>query len=122
MRHSLIRKNLIALSLIAAFGAVSVAQASAQDASAKTEMKSDMHQMKRATSDAWITTKVKSEFATTKGVDATDISVTTDHGHVTLSGAVSGASEITAAREVAMKVEGVKSVDTSGLKVTGGDD
>lgn len=122
MRHSLIRKNLIALSLIAAFGALPVAQVSARDTSAKTEMKSDMHQMERATSDTWITTKVKSEFATTKGVDATDISVTTKHGHVTLSGTVSGDSEITAAKEVAMKVKGVKSVDTSGLKITGHDD
>lgn len=119
MRHFLTRKNLIALSLIAAFGALPVTQASAQDTSAKTQMKSDMHQMERATSDTWITTKVKSEFATTKGVDATDISVTTKNGHVMLSGTVSGDSEITAAKEVAMKVKGVKSVDTSGLKITG---
>lgn len=122
MRHSTIRNNLSGAILVAALGAVPLAQANAQDPSAGTQMKSDMHKVERATSDAWITTKVKSEFATTKGVDATDISVTTRQGHVMLSGTVSGESEITAAREVAMKVKGVKSVDTSGLKITPGDD
>lgn len=122
MRHSTIRNNLSAAILVAALGAVPLAQANAQDPSAGTQMKSDMHKVERATSDAWITAKVKSEFATTKGVDATDISVTTRQGHVMLSGTVSGESEITAAKEVAMKVKGVKSVDTSGLKITPGDD
>lgn len=122
MRHSTIRNNLSAAILVAALGAVPLAQANAQDPSAGTQMKSDMHKVEHATSDAWITTKVKSEFATTKGVDATDISVTTRQGHVMLSGTVSGEPEITAAKEVAMKVKGVKSVDTSGLKITPGDD
>ena len=39
--------------------------------------KSDNQTVPDKAADAWITTKVKSEFATTKGVDATDISV--DH-------------------------------------------
>jgi len=122
MRHSPIRKNLIALSLATMFGVAPLAQASTQDQSAGAQVKSDMHKVERATSDTWITTKVKSEFATTKGVDATDISVTTRHGRVMLSGTVSSDAEITAAKELAMKVKGVKSVDTSGLKITASDD
>ncbi|MGH8154423.1 MAG: BON domain-containing protein [Rhodanobacteraceae bacterium] len=40
----------------------------------------------QAVSDGWITTKVKSELATTKGVKSIDISVTTVDGKVTLTG------------------------------------
>ncbi|HET7359308.1 MAG TPA: BON domain-containing protein [Rhodanobacteraceae bacterium] len=73
-----------------------------------------------AVSDTWISTKVKSEFATTDGVSATDIAVDTKDGKVMLSGTVSSNAEIERARQVAMGVKGVKSVDTSGLTVSGG--
>src|ERR1700743_421528 len=36
--------------------------------------------------DTWITTKVKAELMTTKGISSNDISVTTKNGVVTLSG------------------------------------
>jgi hyperosmotically inducible protein len=68
--------------------------------------------------DAWITTKVKSEFGTTKGIKATDISVTTNDGVVSLSGTVATGKEKMRAERIAKRVKGVKSVDASGLNVT----
>ena len=67
--------------------------------------------------DSWITTKVKSEFATTKGISATDISVTTESGKVWLSGTVKTAAEKQQAMNAAKAVKGVQSVDGSKLTV-----
>jgi len=67
--------------------------------------------------DAWVTTKVKSELATTKGISASDISVDTSDDLVTLSGNVSTAKEKLHAIRVAKRVKGVKSVNASGLTV-----
>lgn len=120
MRRQLIVKKFITMGLVAALAAVPFAQAAAQDHSTrsgdtKSEMKSDASAIKQKSSDTWITTKVKSEFATTKGVKATDISVSTMNGKVTLTGNVTSEAEKMKAERVAMKVKGVKSVDTSGL-------
>jgi len=61
-------------------------------------------------SDSWITTKVKSDLAVEKDVDATDISVHTYEGVVTLSGDVDNQAEADKAVRVANQIEGVKSV------------
>lgn len=111
-----IRNPLIALGLAAAFAAVPLSQAAAQDTTPKT-MSNQTIPDKAA--DGWITTKVKSEFATTSGVDATDISVDTNDGVVTLRGQVASSAEKMKAERVARSVKGVKSVDTSGLTITG---
>lgn len=117
MRTHKIRKSLVTVGLIAAFAAAPLAQVAAQDS-----MKADAHNtaesVEQATSDTWITTKVKSEFATKSGVDATDISVTTKDGSVMLSGHVANEAEKMKAKQVAASVKGVKSVDTSGLTIT----
>ena len=113
-------KTLMTAALMAAFAAVPLAQAAAQDATAQAHddtMQSENQTVPGKMDDAWITTKVKSEFATTKGVDATDISVSTVEGAVTLRGNVANASEKMNAERVARSVKGVKSVDTSGLTV-----
>ncbi len=68
-------------------------------------------------SDAWITTKVKSEFAMTKGVSFGDISVDTKAGVVMLSGQVKSASEKATAIKSARSVTGVKAVEAGGLTV-----
>ncbi len=120
MRSQLIIKKFVTMGLVAALAAVPFAQAAAQDQSTqsghmKSEMKYDASAVKQKSSDTWITTKVKSEFATTKGVKATDISVSTMDGKVTLTGNVTSSAEKMKAMRVAMKVKGVKSVDTSGL-------
>lgn len=112
--NNLFRKTLIAAGLVAAFSAVPFAQVAAQDAMQKS---SDNQTVPDKTADTWITTKVKSELATTKNVKSTDISVTTMDGVVTLTGTASSASEKTKVEQVAKKVKGVKSVDASGLTV-----
>lgn len=70
-------------------------------------------------SDTWITTKVKSELATTDGVESSDISVKTVNGVVTLTGVL--ASDIATKKAVAAakSVKGVTQVDSSGLKSGG---
>ena len=114
--HSMIRNSVLATGLVLAFAAVPFNQVMAQDA-APMQKSSDNQTVPDKAADAWITTKVKSEFGTTKGVSATDISVSTNDGVVTLSGTVSSAAEKDSAERVARSVKGVKSVDTSGLTV-----
>ncbi|MGH7223270.1 MAG: BON domain-containing protein, partial [Gemmataceae bacterium] len=70
----------------------------------------------QAVSDGWITTKVKSELATTKGVKSIDISVTTVDGKVTLTGVLPSELAVKKAVAAAKSVKGVKDVDASGLK------
>lgn len=67
--------------------------------------------------DAWVMAKVKSTFAVTSGVDATDISVSVTDGKVFLSGTVGSTAELDQAKRVAQGIEGVKSVDTSKVVV-----
>lgn len=73
---------------------------------------------KEKTSDTWITTKVKSDLVTEKGIPGTDIKVETNNGVVTLS----SASAVTAAQKntavaITKKIKGVKSVAADGLNV-----
>ena len=65
--------------------------------------------------DAWITTKVKTELMTTKGVPSTDISVTTNNGVVVLSGVVDNKAQLQKSVAVAKAVKGVRNVDSSAL-------
>ena len=72
---------------------------------------------KEATSDTWITTKVKADLVTEKGIPGTDIKVETNKGVVSLSSTVA----ITDAQKdmaiaITKKVEGVKAVSADGLK------
>ncbi|MBS0430876.1 MAG: BON domain-containing protein [Proteobacteria bacterium] len=71
----------------------------------------------QAVSDAWITTKVKGELATTKGVESSDITVKTVDGVVTLIGVLSTELAVDKAVAAAKSIKGVKDVDASGLKV-----
>ena len=68
--------------------------------------------------DSWITTKVKSKLAAAKGVKASDISVSTTDGAVTLTGTATSKAEKTHAVHIAKGVKGVKKVDASGLTVS----
>jgi hyperosmotically inducible protein len=118
-------KTLMTAGLIAAFAALPLAQAAAQDATSQTTTTQTTETNSQKTDqtvpgkvdDAWITTKVKSEFATTKAIHATDISVDTMDGKVTLTGSVGSKHEKNKAVRVAKHVKGVKSVDASGLTV-----
>ena len=66
--------------------------------------------------DAWITTKVKTDLLATKDVPGTTIDVDTKDGVVTLNGTVKSQAEADKAVSVAKGIKGVTSV-TSNLKV-----
>jgi hyperosmotically inducible protein len=114
--HSLIRRSMIAAALTLTFAAVPLSQAVAQDSEPAMQA-SDNQTVPDKAADAWITTKVKTELGTTKGVTATDINVTTNDGVVTLTGNVESSMEKNHAVRVARQIKGVKSVDASGLMV-----
>ncbi len=116
--HSMIRNSVLATGLVLAFAAVPFNQVMARDA-APMQKSSDDQTVPDKAADAWITTKVKSEFGTTKGIKAADISVSTNDGVVTLTGSVGSQNEKMHAERVAQLVKGVKSVDVSHLTVGG---
>ena len=72
---------------------------------------------KRVASDSWISTKVKSEILEDSMSKGFKVSVKTKHGVVMLSGALASQDAIDHVKDVAAKVTGVKSVDTSALTV-----
>ncbi|WP_449427670.1 BON domain-containing protein [Rhodanobacter umsongensis] len=134
--RSMIRNSLLATGLVLGAAVLPFGQVAAQNAGTPPsqqmqnpppEQMQDSQQMQKASTnqtvpdkaaDAWITTKVKSEFGTAKGIKATDISVSTSDGVVTLSGTVATEKEKMHAERVAKHVKGVKSVDASGLTVS----
>ncbi|HLI18513.1 MAG TPA: BON domain-containing protein [Rhodanobacteraceae bacterium] len=71
---------------------------------------------REAVSDGWITTKVKSELAATKGVKSMDVTVRTTDGVVTLTGVLPTKTAVRKAVAAAKSVKGVRDVDASGLK------
>lgn len=72
---------------------------------------------KRVVSDSWITTKVKSEITADSLAKGFNVSVKTTHGVVVLSGALATQDAIDHVKDIAGKVKGVKSVDTSAMIV-----
>jgi hyperosmotically inducible protein len=73
----------------------------------------------RVGSDSWITTKVKSEILASSFTQGVDVSVKTTHGVVVLRGALANQAAVDHVKDIAGKVEGVKSVDASALKIAG---
>ena len=65
---------------------------------------------KEQVTDAWITTKIKGEFATDKLVSATKIHVDTDKGVVKLTGTAKNKAEVDRAMSLAKNTKGVVSV------------
>ena len=63
-------------------------------------------------SDAWITTKVKSDLMVTGDVPGTGIDVDTKDGVVTLTGTVESQAVADKAKSVARNIEGVKRVES----------
>ncbi|MCU1720660.1 MULTISPECIES: BON domain-containing protein [unclassified Pseudomonas] len=77
----------------------------------------EVTQAKEATSDTWITTKVKADLVTEKGIPGTDIKVETNKGVVSLSSDVAvSSSQKDVAVAIAKKIKGVKAVSADGLK------
>ncbi|MFZ4967258.1 MULTISPECIES: BON domain-containing protein [Pseudomonas] len=72
---------------------------------------------KEATSDTWITTKVKSDLLTEKGIPGSDIKVETNKGVVSLSSTVAVTeAQKTTAVNITKKIKGVQAVSADGLK------
>ena len=97
----------IAFGLALACGGIATAYADNTDTSAKSSQ--------QPVTDTWITTKVKSELATTEGIKSGDISVTTKNGLVTLSGTVNSKAQLQKSIAVAKAVKGVREVDSTAL-------
>ena len=104
-------KNLFvsALGVALAFGVVTIAKA-VQPAAAMTQ-----DQTAPPGTDGWITTKVKTELMTNKGIPSNDITVTTSNGVVTLAGIVDTKEQVQQTVAAAKAVKGVRRVDSSGL-------
>ena len=88
--------------------ASSTASAKTHNAVAKTE---------RVASDSWITTKVKSELLADSLTKGSEVHVKTTHGVVVLKGTLANQDAIDHAKDIAAKIEGVKSVNVVALKV-----
>lgn len=67
--------------------------------------------------DAWVLAKIKTQFATSDLVDATDINIDVTNGVARLNGTVSSTQEQREAVRLAQTTEGVVRVDSSGLKL-----
>ncbi len=77
----------------------------------------EMTKAKEATSDTWITTKVKSDLVTEKGIPGTDIKVETNKGVVSLSSTVAlTKDQKDTAVAITSKIKGVTAVSADGLK------
>lgn len=101
----------MACGAVLALGAVSVSTAGPAPMSDQSKMDSQ-----QPVSDTWITTKVKTELATTDNVKSMDVSVDTVNGVVHLTGNVHSDMERDKAVAAAKSVKGVNTVDASGLK------
>jgi hyperosmotically inducible protein len=89
---------------------------SSTEAGAKT--KAVASDVKHEVSDSWITTKVKSELLADSLTKGFDIKVVTTKGVVVLSGKLPNEDAVKRSKEIAEKVDGVKSVDTKDLVVS----
>jgi hyperosmotically inducible periplasmic protein len=126
---SILCKSILAGSIVMAFAAApfSLMAQSASPSSGMQQQEPPTNTMSQTPSsnetvpgkvdDTWITTKIKSKLAAAKGVKASDISVSTTDGVVSLTGTATSAKEKTHAEHLAKQVKGVKSVDASGLTV-----
>ena len=74
----------------------------------------------RVGSDSWITTKVKSEIMADSVSKGFKVSVKTVNGVVMLSGVLPSNDAVAHVKDIAGKIEGVKSVETSQLKASAG--
>jgi hyperosmotically inducible protein len=112
-------KSTFAIALIAAGGLLAPAGVFAEGTKSTTQTTTTTQpatkteRAKEAVDDAWITSKVKAEFAKEKGVSATHIKVDTDHGVVSLSGTARTKGEVDRAMSIAQGTKGVVSVNNN---------
>ena len=114
---NLVRPALAAVALIA-FGAVAVA-ATETGPTATQKVEKAEKKIEKVMSDTWITTKVKSEILANSASKAFKVEVTTKSGVVSLNGKLPTKDAVDLVKMIAEKVEGVHSVNASGLTVEG---
>ncbi|MBA8882934.1 BON domain-containing protein [Dokdonella fugitiva] len=114
MNTQTFRMSTLALATLLSFGGASLAAAA--EAAAAPNNNETANKSDQPITDTWITTKVKSELATTDGVKSMDIDVKTVDGNVTLTGVLANDVAVQKAVAAAKSVKGVKNVDSSGLK------
>lgn len=112
--------------VVASFGTAAYAQTTPQSSSTMAPPYTSSSQMNQSEmsgnsssgmqSEDKIEQKVKHEL-TAHGVTATDVQVSFSNGTATLTGTVAKHKDIAKAKKAAMRVRGVKHVDTSGLQV-----
>ena len=110
-------RNILTLTVIAAALTSGMAFAATGDSTAPAA--NAVHKTERVVSDSWITTKVKSEILANSGTKGFKVSVKTRFKTVTLKGKLPTQDAVDQVKQIAEKVKGVKSVDTSGLSVVG---
>jgi osmotically-inducible protein OsmY len=94
-----------------------VADASANPQTATAKMQQAARTGADRASDAWVTTKVKSQLLADSSVKASDIGVSTHDGVVTLDGTVASSEARAQVIARAESVDGVSSVNAQHLKV-----
>lgn len=109
-------RNTLSLALLTAALGSGLSYAAGTD-TATTQPGKAVQKTERVVSDSWITTKVKSELLANKGTKAFKVNVKTMHGDVALKGKLPTQEGIDQVKQIAEKVKGVKSVDTSGMMV-----
>ncbi|MCL5042866.1 MAG: BON domain-containing protein [Gammaproteobacteria bacterium] len=82
---------------------------------ARDDASSAMETAGQATSDTWITSKVRASFVAESELSALDIGVETNEGVVTLSGDVDTDAQRELAIKIAEDIEGVEAVAADGL-------
>ncbi|MBD1553754.1 BON domain-containing protein [Pseudomonas typographi] len=104
-----------ATALALSLGNVAIAQAA--EAQPAPMVLAAAETTKGEVSDTWITTKVKADLVTEKGIPGTDIKVETNKGVVSLSSTVAiTEAQKTTAVAITKKIKGVKAVSADGLK------
>lgn len=78
-------------------------------------MEESVNNAQEATSDAWITTKVKSELLADSLSKGFEINVNTVEGVVSLDGKVKDLASVNHVQQIAQGVKGITKVDTTGL-------
>lgn len=88
-----------------------------QPAQPMTLAAGEVTKAKEETKDTWITTKVKADLMTEKGIPGSDIKVETNKGVVSLSSDVAiTQSQKEQAIAITKKIKGVQAVSADGLK------
>ncbi len=114
--RTVFRSTLIAAALAVGLGATGASLAETGNTAAP-QPRSDSAGPEIA--DTVITAAVKAKYMMDERLSGSDIGVTTTNGVVTLTGTVAKVEYTQVAIEVAKAVEGVNSVDSSGLSASG---